>query len=297
MEVVYLLTAEIPSEFHCAQITTFHIQHVVCNLIKNNQSMSNISSNSLFHFTPEFKYLIDIFKRGFQPRYCQENIKLNDHRSFRGFNTGVPMTCFCDISLSQISNHIQTYGNYGIGMKKEWGIKNRLNPIIYLNKNSFVSDPLSIIGENGLKLNDFKNGDVRKIGEEIILGCISLLMYSKPYSGDFTHNGKTNKDVKFYNEREWRYIPIGGEKSAPFRTLSEKQMDNNKELQIENEMLKSYQLHFNPNDVKYIFVKEESEIHKIVSDLRKIKSPNYDRRTIDILTSKILTTEQILEDF
>jgi hypothetical protein len=26
MEVVYLLTAEIPSEFHCAQITTFHIQ-------------------------------------------------------------------------------------------------------------------------------------------------------------------------------------------------------------------------------------------------------------------------------
>ncbi len=26
MEVVYLLTAEIPSEFHCAKITTFHIQ-------------------------------------------------------------------------------------------------------------------------------------------------------------------------------------------------------------------------------------------------------------------------------
>ncbi len=26
MEVAYLLTAEIPSEFHCAQITTFHIQ-------------------------------------------------------------------------------------------------------------------------------------------------------------------------------------------------------------------------------------------------------------------------------
>jgi len=30
MEVAYLLTAEITSEFHCAQITTFHMQHVTC---------------------------------------------------------------------------------------------------------------------------------------------------------------------------------------------------------------------------------------------------------------------------
>ena len=34
MEVVYLLTAEIPSEFHCAQITTFHMQHVTQHLRK-----------------------------------------------------------------------------------------------------------------------------------------------------------------------------------------------------------------------------------------------------------------------
>ena len=34
MEVAYLLTAEIPSEFHCAQITTFHMQHVVRKLKK-----------------------------------------------------------------------------------------------------------------------------------------------------------------------------------------------------------------------------------------------------------------------
>ena len=34
MEVVYLLTAEIPSEFHCAQITTFHMQHVTTHLNK-----------------------------------------------------------------------------------------------------------------------------------------------------------------------------------------------------------------------------------------------------------------------
>lgn len=85
--------------------------------------MSNISPNSLFHFTPKLEYLIEIFKRGFQPRYCFEDLKLNDSRSIRGFNFGIPMTCFCDISLGQISNHINTYGGYGIGMTKEWGIK------------------------------------------------------------------------------------------------------------------------------------------------------------------------------
>ena len=39
MEVVYLLTAEIPSEFHCAQITTFHIQHVVHHLCERQYTL------------------------------------------------------------------------------------------------------------------------------------------------------------------------------------------------------------------------------------------------------------------
>ena len=41
MEVVYLLTAEIPSEFHCAQITTFHIQQR-CSQLNQNARNFNI---------------------------------------------------------------------------------------------------------------------------------------------------------------------------------------------------------------------------------------------------------------
>ena len=37
MEVAYLLTAEIPSEFHCAQITTFHIQQRCHSLAERTQ--------------------------------------------------------------------------------------------------------------------------------------------------------------------------------------------------------------------------------------------------------------------
>jgi len=42
MEVVYLLTAEIPSEFHCTQITTFHIQQR-CGAFKNRTKLSNLT--------------------------------------------------------------------------------------------------------------------------------------------------------------------------------------------------------------------------------------------------------------
>jgi len=45
MEVVYLLTAEIPSEFHCAQITTFHMQHVGHNLNTNENEIKITDSD------------------------------------------------------------------------------------------------------------------------------------------------------------------------------------------------------------------------------------------------------------
>lgn len=259
--------------------------------------MSNISSNCLFHFTPKLEYLINIFQQGFHPRYCFEDLKLNDNRAIRGYNFGIPMTCFCDISLGQISNHISTYGNYGIGMKKDWGIRNRLNPIIYINKNSTIAEPLSIMAECGLKLNKSEDKKAQVVGGEIMNSWSSLLMYSKPYSGNFTHRGKVSKNVKFYNEREWRYIPTDGQNTAPFGTLSKEKMDDEKILNVENQRLYDHRLRFNPNDVNYIFVKEESEIHQMVKELRNIKGNRFNAKTVDILTSKILTTKQILEDF
>jgi len=47
MEVVYLLTAEIPSEFHCSQITTFHMQNVTIHLkeMQFNYSTDYLKSN------------------------------------------------------------------------------------------------------------------------------------------------------------------------------------------------------------------------------------------------------------
>ncbi|PIB32252.1 MAM protein [Gaetbulibacter sp. 5U11] len=62
MEVVYLLTAEIPSEFHCAQITTFHMQHDgntsfwLRDNLGNNSSMTSPSFYVGIYDKIDFKF-------------------------------------------------------------------------------------------------------------------------------------------------------------------------------------------------------------------------------------------------
>ena len=80
--------------------------------------MPSISSNSLFHFTSKDS-LLKILESSFRPSYSRETLYFNDSE----IRVLVPMICFCDIPLSQINNHIATYGEYGIGMSKEWGKK------------------------------------------------------------------------------------------------------------------------------------------------------------------------------
>lgn len=59
-----------------------------------------LSSSTLFHFTPKMEYLLSILQDGFWPRYCVEKGWGNNYIDF-----ALPMVCFCDIPLAQISEH------------------------------------------------------------------------------------------------------------------------------------------------------------------------------------------------
>jgi hypothetical protein len=90
-------------------------------------SLPALSANSLFHFTNSFDNLLSILKEEFRPRFCLEDFSL----MFVGMSTdpkqewGVPMVCFCDLPLSQTSFHLSVYGDYGIGLTKDWGKEKR----------------------------------------------------------------------------------------------------------------------------------------------------------------------------
>lgn len=104
--------------------------------------MGNISANSLFHFTPKLDFLESILIKGFQPRFSLENISGSSTLDYTDEELAYPMVCFCDIPLSNVEKHSSTYGKYAIGLTKEWGIINKISPILYYYKDSPIFDAI-----------------------------------------------------------------------------------------------------------------------------------------------------------
>ena len=110
---------------------------------------SPLSTNRLFHYTSEQKYLIDILRNGFQSRFSLEKLDVLKGYERRALTSevlsidsptknnltdefAIAMTCFCDIPLDLVSNHVKLYGEYAIGLKKEWGETVDVCPVFYI---------------------------------------------------------------------------------------------------------------------------------------------------------------------
>ena len=97
------------------------LEHTVSQQVANS-NMPKPKSLTLFHFTKTVE-------------------------SWLGFDTtpnvAIPVVCFCDIPLSRISDHIGFYGNFGIGLTKEWAMSNGLNPLLYVSSTSSFTTPFS----------------------------------------------------------------------------------------------------------------------------------------------------------
>ncbi|HUW45110.1 MAG TPA: abortive infection system antitoxin AbiGi family protein [Dehalococcoidia bacterium] len=253
--------------------------------------MSRLSPDSLFHLTSCFENLLGILDNTFYPRYCYEEFNLVDKDKQQFAEDAFPMVCFCDIPLSQLMNHIEIYGRYGLGMTKEWGISKGLNPVIYFNKNSHMANRLSVV-TNGLLW------DTSPIAQAFY----EVMLYMKPYKGILYRNGRVTKEnIRFYDEHEWRYVPHRSVLKKNKIELSiqrhiyqqpEKLADANKKLETDETRLS-----FKADDIKYIIIEEERQINEMIGNLRDIKGSRYDSDTIDRLASRIITVKQIEGDF
>jgi len=253
--------------------------------------MSRLSPDSLFHFTPSLDNLLGILKNTFYPRYCYEEFELIDNDAQSFIEDAIPMVCFCDIPLSQLMSHIKIYGRYGLGMSKEWGIREGLNPVIYFSKNSHLAKLLSVIVNNLLWGSD-----------STAQAFHEAMVYTKPYEGTLYRGGRSVKEnVRFYDEHEWRYMPgrnimITNDIEPSIQAHIHR---NPVELANANRKLETdkTRLSFNANDIKYIIINDERQINNMVEALRYIKGSRYDSNTIDRLTSRIITVKQIQNDF
>ena len=235
----------------------------------------NAKSKCLFHFTSSLEYLIGIIEKGFQPRYCLENI------TFLSIDyLALPMVCFCDIPLSIINGHTKFYGEYGLGMTKEWGIKNKLEPLLYTSKDGSVSKMLNDLHclKEIMNLNGFDSE--RKI---LLKNFKRIAALTKPLSGEMKRNGKIF-ETDFHQENEWRYIPDN------YDFISEE--NYNIKRQEGKISIPEGAIHYKIKDIKYIFVKMDSEIPKIIDALHE-KFKFHDTSDVKILTSKIISLETL----
>ena len=235
-------------------------------------------SNSLFHFTKSVDFLTGILDKGFLPRYCLED------NAFLGIDyVGYPMTCFCDIPISRLAEHSGFYGNYGIGMTKEWGLKNALAPVLYTPLEGVIPALANYL----LYLN-MKDGAGNQTPEQKALNdhFYRLVSLTKPIQGNM-YVGGTVIQKDFSQENEWRYVPKG------FNMLFKEHFEESREES--NAAVADQKLSFSPSDVKYIFVNTDAEIPKVF-DFIQNNLGQFPHNDIKILTTRIVSLETLHRD-
>lgn len=236
----------------------------------------NLNSKSLFHFTNKMDNIVNILKDGyFWPIYCAE-VDKNKKDGIHAY--AFPMVCFCDIPLSQITEHATDYGHYAIAMSKDWAKRKRVSPVTYY----YGTESLVI---RLLKRND---GIISKKDKALWL---SMLKKYKGKTWSWGKDGKGGyKDKVLYNEREWRYIP----QRIPYNDLCMEVEYEKFQGRFVSEKTRKYGLYFSFDDIRYIIIGEENERGLFLDKLKETISDDSTKR---ILSSKILTFEQIKDDF
>lgn len=244
-----------------------------------------LSSNSIIHLTSTREALEGILSDSFRVKYCKETIKWKKGESV----IHVPMVSFCDIPLSQIKNHIFNYGCYGIGLTREWAIKNFLNPVLYIEPSSNLAHSYeqTLLNFAGLTLPSSSR-------RETLGRIIDIVRYTKNYEGLLERKGQPARTYRFSDEREWRYVPAIENDCELFYTATDFEKAGVKKKAADSVL--DIRLAFESDDIKYIIIKDDSEIAGVISHLRNSKGANFTLGSIERLATRILTSEQILTD-
>jgi hypothetical protein len=262
--------------------------------LKNKTSNLNFmtSANALFHFTKSVETIISILSNGFYPHYCLEDYKIltSDNVKEEKFELAITMVCFCDIPLTQIQNHVSIYGDYGIGLLKNWGESKGISPLLYCNKNNMTLETIK-----SLMQQSEKNKGINGCQEMQIL-VNNLIPFIKPYEGEMLRNDKY-KYVKFYDEKEWRYTLTQQQlKTINITpTLFKIEFQNEERLNTQHRKLTQYPLIFEASDVKYLIVKNENEKLELIERINSIS--RFGQNEKHLLYTKIISIEYLEQDF
>ena len=108
--------------------------------------------------------------------------------------------------------------------------------------------------------------------------------------------GKNHQSVRFYDEREWRYVSrlLQGE----YRYGLKKDDYTNEALReaASRHIYQNEKVEFEPANVKYIIVSEEDEILPLIHEIDRVKG-RFSHDEVRILSTRLLTANQVRVDF
>ena len=242
--------------------------------------------------------LVNILKSGkLYPNYCSEDLSTAEYPDTI---LGIPQVCFCDIPVSMADSFMENYGKYAIGFKKQWGKKNKCNPIQYVQNDNIINSALYFS-----KLVDKHRDELtsEEINSNIINGIIDnkakyyMLGFIKKYKGEWK-----GREYNNYNENEWRYIVEEGKNNILWK-WSEKEYKTWRGQSCKpaaTEALKEMGLSFSFEDINHIIIMEEKRIPKFIKKLRKAREKNelkIQDENFELLLSKITSFERIKNDY
>lgn len=262
----------------------------------------SLSANVLFHFMTDMKFLKTALEaKALFPRYCKEDIeylglKVGDEKLV---NVAYPEKCFCDMPVHEVYRHSHAYGQFGIGLKKSWGMENGVQPIQYLNCKSFLSNDFNIAFQHAMAI-DIDNESVQKISDFLV----SYMLYIKPLTGMNWNRMTDQMEEKFLtDECEWRYIPnLSGKEMDPILFGNDIYKKDDKCQSILDKYNKALErlddtwLKFDYSDVKYVTVSNHIERDALIRFIQGLTNGISELEKLQLI-SKIIVFEDAEEDF
>lgn len=281
-----------------------------------------LSTSELQHYTKSKEILVSILNNGFYPAFCKE--RYSDDDLFY-----LPIVCFCDIPWKLSSEHRNWYGDYMIAMKPEWALSNNIHPVHYIrepkNEKHNLNSAYNCIIKNYMGLTmtevnntiDIINNNILKERSNLfqyrwlieftfyinhLLYPLSLMQaYQKPFEG-YQINPMTGNEVykKFYDEKEWRYIPYLEDLNDYFKNvffdyffeyafinkgfsgfhlnynILKEMFKNDNDIKLnlngsDYDKFKKYSLKFSPEDIAYIVTPDQNDISFIKKEAKKFE--------------------------
>src|SRR5258706_8017733 len=151
-------------------------------------------------------------------------------------------------------------------------VKTYLENISHENKTSTIKELLDDSVEN-IKSNVASTADYKELVDnliETVNNNSNLFRYIKNYRGIHIRNNKTYPNYRFYDEREWRYVPALKDNRVK-KWLNTDQFKEYRGLNKSKPFIENINLPFTSNDIKYLIVKSNKDIPKLIE---AIKSTN-----------------------